>query len=400
MDSAVLRVFNKEVRLTKRVSLRVFDLLFLAGMTLVGAFVRLVLFDIVSGDYRDFLMHWHNELAALPGFAALGASVGNYNVPYLYLMKLMTLLPLDSLHSIKLFSCLFDFLAAIVLARIVWHQTSSRRYAIGAYAVTLLAPTVVLNGAAWAQCDIIYSFFLLLCVAAFLKEKPLAAAIWFGVAFSFKLQAVFLLPLLVWMWLARRIKLKHFAAIPIVYFAMLIPAWIAGRPLGELLSIYADQTSEYETRLSLNYPNLYTFISGQYVEQFSTAGIVMTIGIVGLLVYFMYITAARPTSGLIVTFSLLSAMTIPFFLPFMHDRYGFVADVLVVLYLFLRPARWPAAVGFTMVSLCAYAPFLFGMEPIPLELVAVGYLFCIGYVAADLARQCIRQGARGKPEGI
>ncbi len=400
MDSAVLRVFNKEVRLTKRVSLRVFDLLFLAGMTLVGAFVRLVLFDIVSGDYRDFLMHWHNELAALPGFAALGASVGNYNVPYLYLMKLMTLLPLDSLYSIKLFSCLFDFLAAIVLARIVWHQTSSRRYAIGAYAVTLLAPTVVLNGAAWAQCDIIYSFFLLLCVAAFLKEKPLAAAIWFGVAFSFKLQAVFLLPLLVWMWLARRIKLKHFAAIPIVYFAMLIPAWIAGRPLGELLSIYADQTSEYETRLSLNYPNLYTFISGQYVEQFSTAGIVMTIGIVGLLVYFMYITAARPSADLIVTFSLLSAMTIPFFLPFMHDRYGFVADVLVVLYLFLRPARWPAAVGFTMVSLCAYAPFLFGMEPIPLELVAVGYLFCIGYVAADLARQCIRQGARGKPEGI
>ena len=234
---------------------------------------------------------------------------------------------------------------------------------------------------------------MLLCVGAFLKDKPLLAAVCFGVAFSFKLQAVFLLPLLVWMWIAKRIKIRHLLAIPAVYFVLLIPAWIAGRPIGELLTIYADQTNAYETRLSLNYPNLYTFLSGQYVQEFSTAGILLTVGVVGLMVYFMYSTAARPTPNLIVTFALLSAMTIPFFLPFMHDRYGFVADVLVILYLFFRPARWPAAVGFTLISLCAYAPFLFGTEPVQLELVAVGYVFCIGYVAADLARQCVGQRA-------
>lgn len=391
MDNVVLSVFNKEVTITKRITLRVFDLLFLAGITLAGVLVRLVLFDIVSGDYLDFLQHWYNELAAVPGFGALGQSVGNYNVPYLYLMKLMTVLPMRDLHAIKLVSGVFDLFAAAVMGGIVWRQTGNKTYALGAYAVTLLAPTVVLNGAAWAQCDIIYSLFLLLCVGAFLKERPLSAAVWFGVAFSFKLQAVFLLPLLVWMWIAKRIKIRHLLAIPAVYFILLIPAWIAGRPLGELLRIYADQTSAYETRLSMNYPNLYTFISGQYVEEFSTAGILMTVCVVGLMVYFMYSTAAHPTPNLIVTFALLSAMTIPFFLPFMHDRYGFVADVLVILYLFMRPARWPAAIGFTLISLCAYAPFLFGAEPIQLELVAVGYVFCIGYVAADLARQCVSQ---------
>ncbi len=393
MDSVVLSVFNKELHITKRITLRVFDLLFLAGITVAGVLVRLVLFDIVSGDYRDFLQHWYDDLAAVPGLRALGQSVGNYNVPYLYLMKLMTVLPMRDLHAIKLVSGVFDVATAVALSALVWRFSGSKIYALGAYAVTLLAPTVVLNGAAWAQCDIIYSFFLLLCVGAYLKDKPLLAAVWFGVAFSFKLQAVFLLPLLVWMWIAKRIKIRHLLAIPAVYFALLIPAWIAGRPIGELLTIYADQTNAYETRLSLNYPNLYTFLSGQYVQEFSTAGILLTVGVVGLMVYFMYSTAARPTPNLIVTFALLSAMTIPFFLPFMHDRYGFVADVLVILYLFFRPARWPAAVGFTLISLCAYAPFLFGTEPVQLELVAVGYVFCIGYVAADLARQCVGQRA-------
>lgn len=387
MDSIVLNVLQKEVRLTRRLSLRIFDLMFVFGITLVGMMVRLVLFDITSGDYVDFLFPWYNELAAVPGFRALGLSVGNYNVPYLYLMKLMTLLPMDSLYAIKLFSGIFDFFAAITMSFLVLRLTQSRSYAIGAYAVTLLAPTVVLNGAAWSQCDIIYSFFLLLCVGAFIKERPILASVFFGVAFSFKLQAVFLLPLLAWMWLAGRVKIKHLLVIPAVYFAFLIPAWAAGRPLRELLTIYVDQTSEYETRLSMNYPNLYTFLNGRSVKEYSAAGILITIGVIGLMLYYMYERSARITPELIVTFSLLSAMTIPFCLPFMHDRYGFVADVLVILYLFLRPSRWPAAVGFTLISLCAYAPFLFGAEPIKLEYAAVGYAFCIGYVAADLVRQ-------------
>lgn len=386
MDSAVLAILQKELHLTKRLSLRVFDLLFAAGITLIAVFVRVMLFDIESGDYRDFLVHWYAELDAAHGFAALGLSVGNYNVPYLYLMKLMTLLPIKGLYAIKLVSGLFDFAAAVVLARIVWRQSGSKGYALGVYGVALFAPTVVLNGAAWAQCDIIYSFFLLCCVGAFIRGKPLLAAVMFGVAFSFKLQAVFILPLLVWMWLAKRIRLRHFLAIPAVYFVLLIPALIAGRPLGELLTIYANQTSTYESRLTFNYPNIYTFLGDRYVHAFSGAGIVFTIGIIGLMIYFMYATNARPTPDRIVTFALFSAMAVPFFLPFMHDRYGFAADVLVILYLFLRPRRYPVAIGFTIVSLCAYAPFLFGTEPISLEIVAVGYLFCMGYVAADLAR--------------
>ena len=394
MDNALLRLFEKRFPPAKKTPLRVFDVLFFTGITLVAIFVRALVFDIQSMDYLDFLTKWYNAIAAAPGFSALGLSVGNYNVPYLYLMKLMTLLPVGSLYAIKLFSCLFDFAAGAVMARVIWKQFYSVPYALGAYALTLFAPTVVLNGAAWAQCDIIYSFFLLCCVGAFLKNRPLIAAVMFGVAFSFKLQAVFLLPLLVWMWLARRIRLVHFLAIPAVYFMSLIPAWIAGRPLGELLTIYIDQTNTYNQQLSLNYPNPYTFFGDRYTNLLSTAGVVFAIGFVGLILYFMYATKAAPTPNLIVTFSLFSAMALPFLLPHMHDRYGFAADVLVLLYVLLRPKRYPALLGFTVISLAAYGPYLCGVEPLKLEYVAVGYLFCLGYVGADLVAQWLPERDR------
>lgn len=392
MDGTVLSVLEKEIRLTKKVHLRVFDLLFLAGVTLAGAVVRLALFNIVSGDYNDFLQHWYDELAAAPGFSALGLSVGNYNVPYLYLMKLMTLLPMNALYAIKLFSCVFDFLAAVLLARMVHTLTANKTYALGAYAVALFAPTVVLNGAAWGQCDVIYTFFLLLCTYALIKNRPLAACVWFGVSFSFKLQAVFILPLLVWLWLAGRVKLKHFLAIPAVYAVFLLPAALADRPLGELLSIYLTQTGTYSAHLTMNYPNLYVMMKGAYTSELAGAGIGMAVGAVGLLLYFLHRVGTRPTPRLIVSVALLSSMVMPFFLPYMHERYGFVADMLVLVYLFARPSRWPAAVGVTLVSLCAYAPFLFGCEPVPFAVLAGVNLLCIAYVAVDVARQCLAQG--------
>ena len=128
MDSVVLSVFNKELHITKRITLRVFDLLFLAGITVAGVLVRLVLFDIVSGDYRDFLQHWYDDLAAVPGLRALGQSVGNYNVPYLYLMKLMTVLPMRDLHAIKLVSGVFDVATAVALSALVWRFSGSKIY--------------------------------------------------------------------------------------------------------------------------------------------------------------------------------------------------------------------------------------------------------------------------------
>ena len=54
----------------------------------------------------------------------------------------------------------------------------------------LMLPSVFFNSAYWAQCDAIYSFFLLLCVACLMKKRELPAFFCAAVAFQFKLQAI------------------------------------------------------------------------------------------------------------------------------------------------------------------------------------------------------------------
>ena len=61
-----------------------------------------------------------------------------------------------------------------------------------------------MNGAMWAQCDMMYVTFLLLCALFFYKEKYVASFLWLGVAFSLKLQAVFLCPALLILYVVRK----------------------------------------------------------------------------------------------------------------------------------------------------------------------------------------------------
>ena len=58
---------------------------------------------------------------------------------------------------------------------------------------------MVINGIYWGQCDIIYTFFLLVFFWFSLRRMPSAAACAFGLAFAFKAQSVFLAPYLLYL---------------------------------------------------------------------------------------------------------------------------------------------------------------------------------------------------------
>ncbi len=56
------------------------------------------------------------------------------------------------------------------------------------------------------------------------------------------------------------------------------------------------------------------------------------------------------------------AISTPFFLPSMHDRYFFLADVLTVMVAFVVPRAWPAAVLMQLASLPTYLSYLWGVS--------------------------------------
>ncbi|MCZ4499284.1 MAG: hypothetical protein JWQ74_1837 [Marmoricola sp.] len=336
----------------------------------VGAVaVRAASWDFVSFDYRDFLFSWFNQLDAGGGFRALDQVVGNYTPPYIYITAALTYLPMDSLHSIKLVSCALDFVLAAVIARFVWDRYRDWWATAGAYAAVLFAPTVVLNSSAWAQSDVIYTTLMLTGVYLYTREKPLPATVLMGLAFSFKLQFIFISPLLLVLWLRGRMSLRHFFLIPATYVVCLVPAAIAGRSISEMLKIYVNQGNEYGA-LSLYAPSAYAFLHGTPPDWLSPVGVLVAGVVVLASVGLLWLTKVDLDTETLVLVALYFTILVPFLLPHMHDRYFYPADMLALLYALLRPQRWYLPVLVIGSSLICYFPYLFNQTPLPIPLAA------------------------------
>ena len=214
----------------------------------VGAalFYRVLCLDYCSYDYYDFLGPWVDYFRSHGGFTALKDNVGNYNVPYLYFLAALSYLDAPDFYLIKLFSVLFDVLLAwsgFRLCRLFCPSGSPRPAA--AFCLLLLLPTVVLNGACWSQCDAIYAALILHALACGLERHGAASLVLAGLAFSVKLQTIFLLPLWAALWFAGRIRTRHLPLFPAAFLGAVFPALLAGKPLPDILGVYVGQAEAY-----------------------------------------------------------------------------------------------------------------------------------------------------------
>jgi Gpi18-like mannosyltransferase len=318
----------------------------LAGVLLVaGVFARYAGLERVSIDMQAFLLAWYDEMAE-DGFAALQQPFSNYTPPYLYLLGLATLTQavLPSVTAIKLISILFDVFSAFLVYRIVQLRRPDGPMPLIGAAVFFLLPTVVLNSSVWGQADAIYTAFLLTCLYCLIKGRALAAIIFFAVSLSFKAQAVFLAPFLLLLAARKRISWFLFGSVPVVYILMMVPAMIAGRSLVDVLGIYANQANAYRY-LSLNAPNLYVFVPNYLYESAVLVGIFITFVVVAawVAIYAYKLREFSPESILLSASA--SAAIVPYFLPKMHERYFYPAEVLVLLTAILVPRVWLIALG-------------------------------------------------------
>ena len=65
----------------------------------------------------------------------------------------------------------------------------------------------------------------------------------------------------------------------------------------------------------------------------------------GLFAWWMYTQKFRMTNQILVTMALFSVCLALYTLPHMHERYGFIVDMLAIMYAFLRPSKTPIAIG-------------------------------------------------------
>ena len=325
-------------------------------------FLRAIPLDYAADDYEIFLSQWVATFRDNGGFAAIKLPIGNYNVPYLYFLAAISYLPVPDLYLIKLFSILFDVLLAWGGLRLVRHFTGKDSIRpLVCFCVLLLLPTVVLNGSLWGQCDALYGALTLHALADALENRPKASAALLGVAFSFKLQTVFILPLWAVLWIARRTRFRDLLCFPLAYAVTCIPALLLGKPLRDILGVYVGQTQEGAGALNYNCASIFSMVpyGTQIDEAFGARlGILAAFALVLLLLVLAFLFRDRLDDGALLFFGITLTLGVPFFLPYMHDRYYFLADVLTLVWACTRPTGLPPAVLVQLSSLSAYLTYL------------------------------------------
>lgn len=351
-------------------------------LTLLAIAVRVLVRSFVAEDWS---VYWSNWLLQFQegGFRALKDDFYDYAPPVMYLLYLITRLPLNPMTAFKGICCLLEILGAFVIAKIVLLCTKSQKKAVFSYGIFLFWPTVILNAAVWSQCDIIYTLLILCSVYFLLKDKTWTGMWFYGAAFAVKLQTLFIFPFLVILWVHRKIKIKHFVTIPVMYLLGILPVWIAGRPFLELLGIYAFQGGKDRWSLSIKFPNIYQIIGNNYfLDEYVGAGMYLILGILMIVLFWMAYQNVHVTKEYTILMVIFFGMLTTYFLPHMHERYLYLTDAFLLIYVMIRVKRFPLLMGASFLTVVGYAQYLTKKEPyLPygvLAFVQLGILLLIG----------------------
>lgn len=388
----VIYVISYAVQLHTGRKLPVYMHVLLAVVTGVILLGKISLLDYVSDDYDIFLSGWIYSYSQMGIKEGLGTYIASdYSPPYLYI--LLAISRLESYpwqYAVKAVSVGFEVLMAYALMRLTGLKHKGAGTQLLTFHLAQILPTVVFNGAYWGQCDVIYTSLCLMALYMGLTKRSARSMIFFGVSLSFKLQTVFFLPVMLPLWLRRDIKLRHLVLIPVMYMAMMTPALWGGKSLHHVLTVFLQQAGQYNF-LTMNAPNWYQFFPDMDKDLLYSmfSPMAMTLGFACMMGMCAVVCAKRKnlTTDSVLLACLLMLSGIPFFLPKMHERYTFGADVLSLVLAVYNPKRILLPLCFGFASYLAYTAGLPGERLLDLKWAAMFQMTAVALTAAELWRE-------------
>lgn len=365
--------------------------LLLAAVTGAILLGKISLLDYVSDDYSIFLSGWIYSYSQMGLRQGLGTYIqSDYSPPYLYLLQLIS--RVDNFpwqYLVKAVSIAAEILMAYAVMKLASLRVKGEGALLMIYHIALILPTVVFNGAYWGQCDVIYTAFCLLGLYLGVTRRSAGSMLAFGVALSFKLQTVFFLPVLLPLWLRRDIRLRDLVLIPVGYMAMMLPALWGGKSLHHVLTVYLQQAGTYNF-ISVNAPNLYQFLpdlgNGLLYDMFGAMAMALGFAMLMGVCTVVCVYRDRLSTDSTLLSCLLVLAGVPFFLPKMHERYTFGADVLSLVAAAYCPRRIALPLCFGFASYVAYTAGLPGDAILDLKWAAMFQLAGIVLTGAALWR--------------
>lgn len=290
-------------------------------------------------------------------------------------MAFLTYLPFKSIYMIKMVSVIFDIVmifSCLKLADEIFHIKEEKGTFIILYSVMIFLPTVIINSSYWGQCDSVYTAFCILTIVYICKEDYRMAFIFYGMAFAFKLQSVFLLPILLILYVRKKFSILYFCFVPVINLILCLPAILVGRPIIDVILIYGKQMVAYP-EMSLNYPNIYQIIRFPQAVGFMALALAIALLLLGIYAYMIVKNKMDLNRQNILRGSIWCVWTCCMFLPMMHERYSYMMEVLLVLYAFMtKKIKWGVSAAIVnIVMVCAYNHFLFNTSFSDMKVLAV-----------------------------
>lgn len=375
--------------------------LFIIGIIIIFIIsfaVRLHLAPItcLSGDYEGSLLPWidyYKERGILQGLAE---SMGSYYVPYNLFLAFIAFLPGEPWMYISGFSILCDYVIAIfvyfISKELLEEAEGSykRQTAAIAMVVSLLLPAAILNGSLWKQCDSVYTCFVVVSIYYVLKQRYSLSLAMLGIGFIFKLQAIYLLPLYVVLYIFRKkgLSIIHFIWIPIMYLLGGLPAAFAGRRIFDIYDAYYHQANYPGfDAMTMGMPNIYDFALTDY-PALSKPALLLTLCIFILLACVIVKYKKGLNKINIFLIGIWSLWTCIMFLPAQHERYNYPVIILLSVFYIVTDIRksWPAIV-INIISCLQYGKYLFAAETVSYQVMAMFHIAAFLYVTYDMIKR-------------
>ncbi|GHV05136.1 hypothetical protein FACS1894217_01510 [Clostridia bacterium] len=351
---------------------------------LLSVILRILPRHVLTGDSLYALIPWADALDNGGIRNMLANTSYNYDALYAIMLWLFHQLPFSTLTCIKLMSVVFDYGCAAAMALAAYNLFGKQKFvALLAFTVGILNPLAIINSAAWAQCDIMYTFFSVLAMYMLARGRYIPAFVFLGLNMCFKLQAWFLIPVFViYYFTEKKFSLWYFL-IPLgVFFGtgLLMPIW-GGSPLWSLQA-YGDHLASYSAMV-FNYPNIYALLHLDYQDplrvaklDLTAAGAFTTLLLLGSILVYMLNKKLRLTRDGLFMMAAFTVLLCVFFMPRMHERYAFAGEMLLLLLCAtVRRPRLIIAAALTFPAiLTTYLRYMLGVNIMPLQLAALPVL--------------------------
>lgn len=344
--------------------------------TVVSFAVRYKYVYYPTNDVVGFVFSWMKQIQAngFKNFYKVGA---DYPVLYLFLVGIFTLFPSGEeitvggftfyanwMIELKTLLFVLSFFLSFGIYQIVKNVTGNKLKATLGYIVSICLPVQIVNSAVWGNNDVMYAVLMVYAVYFLLIDRDSWSWFLIGICFGVKLQAVFILPFMLYAVLRKKAR---FYRIYLAFLGLLLtylPAYICGASFSEPFKIFTTQFHEYQN-LHYGSANFWHLVNFKSELNGITAPASTWLGLLFIAVFcaLVYLRQLKDTKENLVLSATFFIGIVPYFLPHMHERYLYILDVLTVVYVFTRKKignSWLLIAAMQFSSGIAYYHYLSG----------------------------------------